>query len=202
MPPVGLSPCADVTPAAWLTDGARPWDELVGFGAAGFPAYARLRFIPDPTHPGQDEVDGARGTERPPELEQLRTAADALSRYTTTSDHLYTCLWEGWGLAGYDGSDPTAGNYLSLPHRGYYLFVGTRADLGAWPPSRTTRPRPSPLTPAFIWPEDHAWCIASDIDPHWAGVGAAAGAVDALLAHPALDVVTADPRDDQPRYGA
>jgi hypothetical protein len=35
----------------------RPWQQLVGFGPAGFPAYARLRFLPDPTYEGQSEND-------------------------------------------------------------------------------------------------------------------------------------------------
>jgi hypothetical protein len=32
---------------------------LVNFGPPDFPAYARLRFIPDPTKPGQEEADAS-----------------------------------------------------------------------------------------------------------------------------------------------
>jgi hypothetical protein len=35
----------------------RPWQQLVGFGPEGFPAYARLRFLPDPAYEGQSEND-------------------------------------------------------------------------------------------------------------------------------------------------
>ena len=55
--------------------------------------------------------------------------------------------------------------------------------------------------PAFIWPADHAWCIANDVDPHWAGVGADGSAIDELLADSRLDVVPADRSQDQPYYG-
>jgi hypothetical protein len=44
---------------------------------------------------------------------------------------------------------------------------------------------------AFIWPADHAWCVANDVDPHWAGIGADVSAVSELLADPRLDVVAA-----------
>jgi hypothetical protein len=54
--------------------------------------------------------------------------------------------------------------------------------------------------PAFIWPADHAWCVADDVDPHWAGIGADVSVVEELLADPPLDVVAADPRQDQPAF--
>jgi len=54
--------------------------------------------------------------------------------------------------------------------------------------------------PAFIWPADHAWCIANDVDPHWAGIGASVAAIDELLVDPRLDIVRDDPNQEQPYY--
>jgi hypothetical protein len=54
--------------------------------------------------------------------------------------------------------------------------------------------------PAFVWPADHAWCFASDVDPHWAGIGADRAVVDRLVADRNLDVVHADPEERQPTY--
>jgi hypothetical protein len=54
--------------------------------------------------------------------------------------------------------------------------------------------------PAFVWPADHAWCFASDVDPHWAGIGADRKVVDRLVADRNLDVVHADPEERQPTY--
>ena len=45
---------------------------------------------------------------------------------------------------------------------------------------------------AFIWPEDRAWCITQDVDPHWGRLGASVNAIDELLLHPRLDVVPAE----------
>jgi hypothetical protein len=56
------------------------------------------------------------------------------------------------------------------------------------------------VPPALVWPADHAWCFVSDVDPHWAGIGASATAVEQLLADPVLDVVRADPDLPQPSY--
>lgn len=47
---------------------------------------------------------------------------------------------------------------------------------------------------------DRAWCVASDVDPHWAGIGAPSDVIDALVADENLDAVRADPDAEQPRY--
>ena len=54
--------------------------------------------------------------------------------------------------------------------------------------------------PAFIWPADRSWCVALDVDPHYAGIGARSEAIARLVAHPALDAVEADPQEQQPSY--
>ncbi|TDU30539.1 hypothetical protein EDF61_101500 [Arthrobacter sp. JUb115] len=48
-----LFPCSDQEAAKWITTGVEHWCNLVTLGPPGFPAYARLRFIPDPTYEGQ-----------------------------------------------------------------------------------------------------------------------------------------------------
>ena len=54
--------------------------------------------------------------------------------------------------------------------------------------------------PAFIWPAHRAWCISSDVDPHWAGIGAAHALIDPLLTEPRLDVVRVEPNEQLPFY--
>lgn len=46
---------------------------------------------------------------------------------------------------------------------------------------------------AFTRTPDRAWCIAAEVDPTWAGVGATAPAIARLLETPGLDCVAADP---------
>lgn len=235
-----LTLCSDLSAAGWLTASDGRWDELVCFGPAGFPAYARLRFIPDPVYEGQSENDVDLDEEALSETAQLRMVLDVLSRYTRTPSDCYFCLWDGWGLHEISGlrtpdvrtdatggdprSDPSFGSLRPLeavpavdsslpppvlreamvvvPNRSYLLFHGAVADLGErgsatrWP----GQPSLGTADPAFIWPADHAWCVANDVDPHWAGIGAAASAIAQLVADPRVDVVLADPRAHQPRY--
>lgn len=103
---MALTPCTDLTAAAWLTAGEQPWEPLVAFGPSGFPAYGRLRFLPDPEHEGQSENDVDLHGDAPSESEQLRAALQTLARHTDAPDDCYFCLWDGWGwtVEGSDGA--------------------------------------------------------------------------------------------------
>jgi hypothetical protein len=223
---VALTPCSDLSAASWIMASDRPWQQLVGFGPAGFPAYARLRFLPDPTYEGQSENDVEVDGHAPSESAQLRAVLVALTPHTRAPDDCYFCLWDGWGsdIEGGDGarlldwqsgtvrrgpriapafpSSVLHGPKVVVPNRAYFLFRGAVSDFDDWGAAEEWpgQPRLHMPAPAFIWPADHAWCIANDVDPHWAGIGADVSAIDRLLADPRLDVVAADPREDQPAY--
>ena len=90
---------------------------------------------------------------------------------------------------------------LVLPYRAYYLFRGALAESGEW--GSRVQGRSGAVfvpPPAFVWPADHAWCIANDVDPHWAGISASQAIIDELVAAPSLDVVPTDPDGVQPSY--
>lgn len=80
--------------------------------------------------------------------------------------------------------------------RSYALLQGGLSDLEAW----EGLVGGLQVAPAFVWPADRRWCFASDVDPHWAGVGGEDAAVDALLRTPGLDTVRADPTAPQPGF--
>ncbi|WP_432485258.1 hypothetical protein [Kineococcus esterisolvens] len=249
---MSMSLCTDTAPAAWLRDDPQPWHRLVSLGPAGFPTYARLRFLPDPTGSGQSEGDAGDSLVQVSETEQLRRAVDVLAAFTTTPQGCFFLLWDGWGLhpAGpghpaYDdrgtwprlpggpvtGSgrrlddgapllhEPSAGfepglqprsahpgapqehpAQVRLPNRDYYLFVGGTGDVGDWGPALPLGRSGHAPDPAFVWPADRAWCLVRDVDPHYAGIGATPQALDALVHHRGLDVVLADPTQEQPHY--
>ena len=75
---MALKLCTAVTAASWIADSDQPWYRLVSFGPSGFPAYPRLRFIPDPAYPGQSENDVTRRTDTLSDAEQLHAALDTL----------------------------------------------------------------------------------------------------------------------------
>lgn len=223
---MALTPCSDPSPADWITGSVLPkWDPAL-FGPDCFPGHVRLRFLPDPAYPGQAEVDAATADDAPTESDLLRTALTVLAGHTGTPDDCFFALWDGWGsdLEGGDGAwlvdeetravtkgpriapafpaSVMDGPKLHIPDRAYFLFRGKLSDFGDWGAADMWpgQPRFSMPNPALIWPADHAWCIANDVDPHWAGIAAGAEAIGHLLATPGLDLVRADPGEEQPYY--
>jgi hypothetical protein len=94
------------------------------------------------------------------------------------------------------------GPKVVVPNRAYYLFRRKLTDFGDWGAAerRPGQPRLHMPDPPFIWPADRTWCVANDVDPHWAGIGADRSAIDQLVADPRLDVVRADPHENPPHY--
>ncbi len=190
-----LQPSDELSAAAWLyATGAGP-TRLITFGPDSFPAYARLRYLPDPVRPGMRESDVRLSPGRPHEIDLARTAVEALADVSSSTRDCYVCVWEG-GPALRDRV-LTGGNLVDLGHRRYVLFTGSLGDLAGWSDLFDSEVHSAP---AFVWPADHAWCFASDVDPHWAGIGAGREVVDRLVADATLDVVPADPREQQPAY--
>ncbi|MEE4546348.1 hypothetical protein V2S66_30850 [Streptomyces sp. V4-01] len=180
----------DLSAADWLVRAGTDWRRLVTFGPDGFEAYGRLRFIPDPDRPGQAEADVELPDDHPPDIEQARTALRALCGDGPATTPIFSCVWDGhpWTFL-----DPEAarGPLVVLPHRSYMLFAGDLGDIGRWE-EEFGGGHPCP-PPAFAWPADHSWCFTSDVDPHWAGIGASSAAIEALTARTELDIVRACP---------
>jgi hypothetical protein len=181
--------------AAWISN--LTFQEATTFGPPGFASYARLRFIPDPTRPGQREDQVEVSEDHLSDLDQARRVFTHLAEHTKTPDHCYLCVWDGFH---YDRLPRGSGPYVmvDLPHRRYLLLEGPLDGLRTW---ETDLGRGGPLVPpAFVWPADHAWIFVCDVDPHWAGIGARREAIDELLNDPVLDIVSADPSQPQPYY--
>jgi hypothetical protein len=189
---VTLRYCNEVSAADWIVQAPIPWTQLVGFGPQDFPVYARLRFIPDPTEPGQVESDVNLSDDHPSDLEQTQRALGYLRPFTATPEECYFCAWEGYAEVHFDGP------MVTIPHRRYLLVQGSLIDFASWGESLDGLGSGQP--PAFAWPADHTWCFASDVDPHWAGIGADQAAIDALLNAPDVDVVRAGPAEPHPSY--
>lgn len=188
--------CSDTTPAEWLVRSDTPAFQLITFGPARFEAFARLRFIPDPES-GQKEADIELPAEHPSDIAQARRAIHRLASFTSTPGECYFCLWEGYSDVPLP-PDVRRGPLVEVPHRRYALLRGSIQDIDGWE-GRLGGGQPIP-PPAFVWPADQRWCFASDVDPHWAGIGAEQAAVEALVGDPELDAVWASPTEEQPVY--
>lgn len=186
-----LTLCPDLAAADWITDSDLPWQQLAVFGPAGFDKHARLRFLPDPVRPGQSENDAEAQDWR---AEQLPALFEVLAAHTGTADDCYVGIWDGWGHA--EPTNPRIPKVV-IPHRAFWLLRGPLTGIAL---TRTGQHTLEQEQPAFVWPADRAWCFTQDVDPHWAGIGGSAQLIDQLIADPRLDVVAADPTEEQPSY--
>jgi hypothetical protein len=170
-------------PAAGHGDSPRPW--------AAYPPTGNL---PGPT---------------------LAALCEILGRHTTSPAKCRFCLWEGYGwiqgsptgfwltsdgrgapMPPAFGAEILAGPRVRLPERNYMLFEGpldAASEMGERPAERTFVPQ----SPNLFWPDDRAWCVASEIDLDSTYVGGSTAMIAELLAEPALEAFPAKVTDDQ-----
>ena len=127
-----------------------------------------------------------------PEAE-CRTLVDALREFTSTPDLCYFCLWEGYG--NIDTSLYKAGSRVSAPGRDHLLFSGPMDSVMSFLASEV------PFwggSPSIWWPEDRAWCVATDIDLFDTYVGGSSECIEAILSCKDLEALptTLDARLD------
>lgn len=143
---------------------------------------------------------------------QIRALAAVLAAHTTTPDQCWFCLWEGQGYLNPGGIGPLVAIAATGPRplrwirpraarrrvrrhrsprvsgkrvtpnsaRAYLLFSGSVSDAAGWEDG-----------PNLWWPEDRAWCVASEIDHNYSYVGGSAELISELLTHSALEAVPA-----------
>jgi hypothetical protein len=91
-------------------------------------------------------------------------------------------MWHGRGdLDQAFHNQPT----FPLPHRKYHLAHG---PLAAVTQSVATHPLPH-LSANLWWADDHAWCVATEIDLDSTYLGASEACIEELVANSELEVV-------------
>jgi len=88
--------CTDTAAASWLLRSDTPPMQLISFGPAGYEAFARLRFIPDPTSADQAEADVDMPDDHPSDITQARQALRRLASFTATPTDCYFGVWDGY----------------------------------------------------------------------------------------------------------
>jgi hypothetical protein len=144
---------------------------------------------------------------------QGEVLAEILAAHTTTPGVSWFCLWEGYGYLHPGGTQwlvsaprsmrwrrlrlwwlrrslrrrqryPRAGPRVQLPGRAYLLFKGSVVRARGWEDG-----------PNLWWPEDRAWCVASEIDFPYTYVGGSKALIDDILRHPDLESMPATVED-------
>lgn len=166
-------------------------------GPAGYDAYARLPLLPDPAAPGQAEANAPDWPDQyPRRLDLLVDAVDALTQHTASPEDACFLVWNS-GVSDVWRAK-RAGARVAIPHRTpSFLAEGSLADLPEWHRALDLDDYDAP---SFIWPQDRAWCLTFDVDPHFATAAGSPAAVETLLAVPRLHAVRAAPGEPPPFY--
>lgn len=82
------------------------------------------------------------------------------------------------------------GPRVELPGRNYALFVGPLAGLQSLMDAQDEH------SPNLWWPDDRAWCVATEIDLAWTYVGGSAALISDVLASPRLEAQPASTADN------
>lgn len=99
--------------------------------------------------------------------------------HTATPDRCYLGLWEGYGVPELNAFDGLP--RLMLPHRAYYLFSGPIDAVTSLSVGDFQHP------PNLWWPEDRAWCVATEIDLSETYLAASAACVKQVVIDPGLE---------------
>lgn len=206
-----LRPVSDTTHGDWLGD-ADP-----ALGPAGFDAYVRVLHPWDHSHESRERIEGhlperelaavvkvlARHTRTPHDSFHALwdgygdiLGGEAVGFLTFAAG---SPVWPGRIFTRPKPPPPPPpafapeildGPRLRVAGRDHLLFAGPLADAGRWGAASFGHGIPRDInSPNLLWPADHAWCLATDIDTAWTGIGGSAALADALLAEPHLEVV-------------
>lgn len=112
--------------------------------------------------------------------------AAILPSHTQTPQSCWFGVWEGFG----DLRNLRLGTAMfSVPNRNLYLLHGTVDDAL----KSLSRSEWIFLSPNLWWPDDRAWCVATEIDFFWSYVGGSAACIQAILDDPELEALPTTP---------
>jgi hypothetical protein len=219
--PSGFAAYARIFHPAWASRDWNPeevrWSEVAAW--AGRTVHPEMQFhsITTPADSNRSDPMPWSGEPRLGVLSkpQARALIDLLPTFTSTPDRCWFCLWDGYGyvtgavvqLSEFkQGSAPARpkrprrwnlrmpvpkaiGNLperkrVRLPNRDYLLFQGSIAKAAGWEDG-----------PNLWWPDDHAWCVASEIDHPYSYVGGSQQLIGAIVDHPAIEALPAKVTD-------
>lgn len=139
--------------------------------------------------------------------------SELLPGHTSTPDRVWFCVWDGWGglkihpvgggviLRRKHWTDPVVKRIqsmrrmapfkppaptLELPGRPYYLFSGPLGSI-----TESVCKPPCKQSASLWWPDDRAWCVATEIDFAWTYIGGSGALIQALVDDPDLEAIPA-----------
>jgi hypothetical protein len=112
---------------------------------------------------------------------QRRMLVTLLDEFTGTPDRCWFAVWVGMGPLAFDrDAVPT----FEMPGREMALFSG---PLSAATTSFASLGSSHDQSASLWWPDDQAWCVATDVDLVVTYVGGSERCIDAITSNPALE---------------
>ena len=167
-------------------DGIVRWSEIARWSGRTYHPAMQFEAIAEPVAgraPAPPPWDGTLPA--PLHLADVRALARVLSAFTATPSTVWCLVWDGYG-----DLPPSVGPRVVRPQRSYRLHLCTLAEI-------QTRQAPvgHPEPPEYWFPEDAAWCVATDMDLFWTYVGGTRACVGAVLSCGELEALRADLHD-------
>ncbi|HWL38996.1 MAG TPA: hypothetical protein VNO75_02065 [Gemmatimonadaceae bacterium] len=179
-PPYRLTPDGREVPVRWrdiaAANGRTIAEEMMRLGISSDPT----RFAPDGTELWTQQT---RTGSLPREVAERLAAI--LRHHTQTPDICWFGVWEGFGLLSLRQGDAPM---FTVPERDLFLLRGPIEDV-------TTMAEVDWIyhSPNLWWPDDRAWCVATEIDFKWSYVGGSPDCIEQVLSDPELEAVTTSP---------
>lgn len=128
---------------------------------------------------------------------------EILSAFTTTPDRVWFAVWDGFGgLKIRPGGtavlsfglqqrrppnpEPSPAPTFHLPNRSFYLLFGPIEGM-----NESMCEGPFWQSANLWWPDDRAWCVATEIDFAWTYVGGDSALIDELISDPGFEAIKA-----------
>jgi hypothetical protein len=151
---------------------------------------------------GRDNGPGTQPAlwERAPQADSLplrltRILCEILAEFTGTPERCWCAVWEGYGCVVGVRADSTLPR-LAMWNRSMIVACGPLSAVAekSFADGSVDASGESYRSPSLWWPDDRAWCVATDVDMRETYLGASRACVDRLLADDRLEImrVTAD----------
>jgi hypothetical protein len=186
----------------------RRWAEVAAANGRILHPEAQLHAIATPAgRPARNAHEELASTGSLP-APQLAALVEVLAHHTPARTRCWCAVWDGFGqlhgavatLTWHPGSGATsgrpdplvpadvlAGPRLRVPQRDMLLAEAALDEVpalaAAW----------GDQSPSLWWPDDRAWCVATEIDLASTYVGGSEALVEAVRAEPRLEVLLSDP---------
>lgn len=117
----------------------------------------------------------------------------------TNAGPFVAAFWTGWDSLRTDARAAKAirkGRHTRIGDHDFLLYSFTQVDIGR------TLWRESPgfgwasgrgVSPGYLWPADHRWCLVSDVDADWTVLGGSAALIAEVARLNALETVSVYP---------